>query len=115
MSSTLVDYTAKSTGMTIEMTYVPSSTSISAFVTWTDELDADGLRPDYITAQLVADGKPTGDSQVLSATSGWTVSWTGYPIYKDGDRIEYTFEVDVRMVTAPITTASMTPPACPPC
>lgn len=95
VSSTLVDYTAKSTGMTIEMTYVPSSTSISAFVTWTDENDADGLRPDYVTAQLVADGKPTGDSQVLSATSGWTVSWTDYPIYKDGDRIEYTFQVDV--------------------
>lgn len=95
VSSTLVDYTAKSTGMTIEMTYVPSSTSISAFVTWTDENDADGLRPDYVTAQLVADGKPTGNSQVLSATSGWTVSWTGYPIYKDGDRIEYTFQVDV--------------------
>lgn len=95
VSSTLVDYTAKSTGMTIEMTYVPSSTSISAFVTWTDENDADGLRPDFVTAQLVADGKPTGDSQVLSAASGWTVSWTGYPIYKDGDRIEYTFQVDV--------------------
>lgn len=95
VSSTLVDYTAKSTGMTIEMTYVPSSTSISAFVTWADENDADGLRPDYVTAQLVADGKPTGDSQVLSATSGWTVSWTGYPIYKNGDRIEYTFQVDV--------------------
>lgn len=95
VSSTLVDYTAKSTGMTIEMTYVPSSTSISAFATWTDENDADGLRPDYVTAQLVADGKPTGNSQVLSATSGWTVSWTGYPIYKDGDRIEYTFQVDV--------------------
>lgn len=95
VSSTLVDYTARSTGMTIEMTYVPSSTSISAFVTWTDEHDADGLRPDFITAQLVADGKPTGDSQVLSATSGWTVSWTGYPIYKDGDRIEYTFQVAV--------------------
>lgn len=95
VSSTLVDYTAKSTGMTIEMTYVPSSTSISAFVTWTDENDADGLRPDYVTAQLVANGKPTGNSQVLSATSGWTVSWTGYPIYKDGDRIEYTFQVAV--------------------
>lgn len=95
VTSTLVDYTAKSTGMDIEMTYVPSSTTISAFVTWTDEHDADGLRPDFITAQLVADGKPTGDSQVLSATSGWTVSWSNYPIYKDGDRIEYTFEVDV--------------------
>lgn len=95
VSSTLVDYTAKSTGMTIEMTYVPSSTSISAFVTWTDEQDADGLRPDYVTAQLVANGKPTGNSQVLSATSGWTVSWTGYPIYENGDRIEYTFQVDV--------------------
>ena len=95
VTSTLVDYTAKSTGMTIEMTYVPSSTSISAFVTWTDEQDADGLRPDFITAQLVADGKPTGDSQVLSATTGWTVNWNNYPIYKNGDRIEYTFQVDV--------------------
>lgn len=95
VSSTLVDYTAKSTGMTIEMTYVPSSTSISAFATWTDENDADGLRPDFITAQLVADGKPTGDSQVLSATTGWTVNWNNYPIYKNGDRIEYTFQVDV--------------------
>ena len=95
VSSTLVDYTAKSTGMIIEMTYVPSSTTISAFVTWTDENDADGLRPDYITAQLVADGKPTGDKQVLSATSGWTMTWSGYPIYKNGSRVEYTFQVDV--------------------
>lgn len=95
VTSTLVDYVAKSTGMTIEMTYVPSSTSISAFVTWTDEANADGLRPDYITAQLIADGKPTGDKQVLSATNGWTMTWNNYPIYKDGDRIEYTFQVDV--------------------
>lgn len=95
VTSTLVDYVARSTGMTIELTYVPSSTSISAFVTWTDEANADGLRPDYITAQLIADGKPTGDKQVLSATNGWTMTWQGYPIYKDGDRIEYTFQVDV--------------------
>lgn len=94
VTSTLVDYTARSAGMTIEMTYVPSSTSISAFVTWTDENDADGLRPDYITAELVADGKPTGDRQVLSATNGWTMTWSNYPIYKDGKRIEYTFKVD---------------------
>lgn len=94
VTSTLVDYTAKSAGMTIEMTYVPSSTSISAFVTWTDENDADGLRPDYITAELVADGKATGDRQVLSATNGWTMTWNNYPIYKDGKRIEYTFKVD---------------------
>lgn len=95
VTSTLVDYTAKSTGMTIEMTYVPSSTSISAFVTWVDENDADGLRPDYIIAELLANGKPTGNTQMLSATSGWTVNWTGFPIYKNGDRIEYKFQIQV--------------------
>lgn len=93
VTSSLVDYTAKSAGMTIEMTYVPSSTSISAFVTWTDENNADGLRPDFITAELEADGKATGDRQVLSATNGWTMTWSNYPIYKDGKRIEYTFKV----------------------
>lgn len=94
VSSTLVDYVAKTTEMTIEMTYTPSSTGISAFVTWTDENDADGLRPDYITAELVADGVPTGDKQVLTGANGWMTTWNNYPIYKDGDRIEYTFRID---------------------
>lgn len=94
VTSTLVDYAAQSTEMTIELTYVPSSTAISAFVTWMDDRDADGLRPEYVTAELVADGVPTGDTQILTATNGWTTTWQGYPIYEDGQRVEYTFRID---------------------
>lgn len=93
VTSTLVDYTAATTEMTIEMTYVPSSTTISAFATWEDGEDVDGLRPETLTVELYADGEPTGDRQVISVDTGWTVSWSNYPIYKDGSRIEYTFQI----------------------
>lgn len=93
VTSTLVDYVSATTEMTIEMTYVPSSTRITAFITWTDSNDVDGLRPDYVTAELIADGVPTGDKQQLSDTNSWRTVWENYPIYKDGQRIEYTFAV----------------------
>lgn len=93
VTSTLVDYTAATTGMTIEMTYVPSSTTITAFATWQDGNDVDGLRPETLTVELYADGVATGNRQALSPTNGWTTAWKGYPIYNAGSRIEYTFQV----------------------
>ena len=77
----------------MRMTYVPKSTSVSASVTWTDEENADGLRPDYILAELCADGKPTGDIQAISSTGHWQTRWKNYPYYKDGERVEYTFRL----------------------
>ncbi len=91
--STLIDYTASTSGMAIRMTYVPKSTSISAYVTWTDESDADGLRPDYLEAELYADGQPTGDVQILSENSSWRVYWENYPVYSQGAKVEYTFQI----------------------
>ncbi len=91
--STLIDYTASTAGMTIRMTYVPKSTSITAYITWDDEEDTDGLRPDYLLAELYADGQPTGDIQTLSDTTHWSVSWENYPYYADGSRVEYTFRI----------------------
>lgn len=93
VTSTLVDYTATTTGMTIEMTYVPSSTRITAFVTWEDAGDVDGLRPEKLLLELVADDVPTGDQQVVSASTGWTAAWDNYMIYAEGSRVEYTFAV----------------------
>ena len=91
--SALVDYTASTSGMSVRLTYVPKSTSVSASVTWTDEENADGLRPDYLLAELCANGKPTGDIQTISATGHWQASWKNYPYYEDGDRVEYTFRI----------------------
>lgn len=92
--SSLTDYTASTAGMTIRLTYVPKSTSISTYVTWDDDGDADGLRPDYLLAELLADGEPTGDVQTISEESRWSVSWKDYPYYADGARVEYTFRLE---------------------
>lgn len=91
--SALVDYTASTSGMSIRLTYVPKSTSISASVAWSDEEDADGLRPEYLLAELYADGEATGDIQTVSENGRWLAEWKNYPYYMDGDRVEYTFRI----------------------
>ena len=91
--SALTDYTASTAGMVIRLTYVPRSTSVPARIIWTDEENADGLRPDYLLAELIADGEATGDVQTLSETGGWSVEWKNYPYYIDGKRVEYTFRL----------------------
>ena len=79
--------------MSIRLCYVPKSTSISASVAWSDEEDADGLRPEYLLAELYADGKATGDIQTVSENGRWLAEWKNYPYYMDGDRVEYTFRI----------------------
>ncbi len=92
--STLTDYTASCAGMVVRLTYVPENTSISAGITWADEENADGIRPDYLLAELIADGEPTGDIQTISAEGNWSVTWKNYPYYAGGKRIEYTFRIE---------------------
>ncbi|MDU8611534.1 Cna B-type domain-containing protein, partial [Collinsella aerofaciens] len=82
VTSTLVDYTAATTEMTIEMTYVPSSTTISAFATWEDGEEVDGLRPETLTVELYADGAPTGNSQESAGDTGWPGPGGNDPTYK---------------------------------
>ena len=56
---------------------------------WDDQENQDGLRPESITVQLLADGLPLGDSLTLSEANNWEGEWKNLPKYKNGKEITY--------------------------
>ncbi len=54
---------------------------------WEDEDDADGIRPDDITAELLKDGKATGKTLTLSDGNGWHGSFAGLEIGPEGNEV----------------------------
>ena len=66
------------------------TTSITVTKAWDDGDDQDGLRPDYVTVQLYADGTAHGDPVEVKAADGWTYTWTNLPKNEKGEAIVYT-------------------------
>lgn len=64
-------------------TYKPKLTSISGSKTWIDENNQDGIRPETITVNLLADGKKINEVNVDEA-SGWKYEFKDLPVYKVG-------------------------------
>ena len=64
-------------------------TSVSGEKTWVDNNDQDGLRPDEITVNLLADGKKV-DSKTVTAKDGWKYEFNGLDKFKAGQAIKYT-------------------------
>lgn len=52
------------------------TTSISVLKRWADSGNQDGYRPDSISVQLYADGVAQGSAVLLSASNGWSYTWT---------------------------------------
>lgn len=75
----------------------PDQTSVTVNKFWDDENDQDGLRPDYIKVQLLADGEPLGEEVFVTAENNWSYTWSGLDANRDGGKpIEYTVvEVEV--------------------
>ncbi len=66
--------------------------NISGTKTWEDNDDQDGLRPDKITVNLLADGMEVDEAEVEAP---WSYSFTGLPKYRDGGvEIVYTVTED---------------------
>ena len=82
----------------IENEYVPENpyvkvTSVRVTKAWMANGNQDGIRPDSITVKLLADGKDTGKTLVLSSSNNWTGVFTGLDRYRDsGEEIVYTIE-----------------------
>lgn len=59
--------------------------------TWIDNNNQDGMRPESITVNLLADGVSTGKTLTITSAAGWKGSFTDLP-YKDenGKVIKYT-------------------------
>ena len=80
-------------GWVITLYHTPSAmTSLAGTVTWEDDENRDGIRPDSITVRLLADGEAIGLSTTVSGDG--TYSFNNLAKYKNGEEILYTVEAD---------------------
>ncbi len=85
-------YTPTYNGGSITNTHTPSVISIPVSKIWNDADNQDGIRPESITVNLLADGNATGRSLTLSAASNWSGVFTDLPEKANGKAITYTIE-----------------------
>ena len=78
-------------GFTITNTHVPETIDVTVKKVWADEDNQDGIRPEYVEVQLMADGTKV-DEQRLYFANGWSHLFEGLPAYKAGTAIKYTIE-----------------------
>lgn len=74
--------------VTITNTHIPEKTSISGIKIWNDNNNQDGIRPQSITVQLLADEQPV-DSKTVTASDNWTYAFENVPKYSHGQEIVY--------------------------
>ena len=80
---------------TITNTRIVEYTSVNVTKVWNDSNNQDGIRPEFVTVQLLADGT-VNSTVVLNKTNNWKGSFTGLPVYKNGKAVNYTvIELDV--------------------
>jgi AraC-like DNA-binding protein len=69
-------------GLTITNKHTPSVISISGAKTWVDGNNQDGVRPESITINLLADGKVI-KTITVTVENEWAWSFTDLPKYRD--------------------------------
>ena len=78
-------------GFIIENTHEIEKISIDASKVWTDADNQDGLRPDEITINLLANNE-IKDSKTIKASNDWKVTFEDLDKYANGKEINYTIE-----------------------
>lgn len=99
----VVGYKTKIDGFDIVNVHEPEGTEIAGTKTWEDANNQDGVRPESITVNLLADGEEVQSIEVTEADD-WKYGFKDLPKYKAGAEIvysitenavsEYTTEVD---------------------
>ena len=80
------------TGFIVTNTHSPAVTTVAVEKKWVDNDNQDGLRPNEVTVNLLADGFDTGISAVLNEGNGWKYTFTGLDKKNGGKDIVYTIE-----------------------
>ncbi|HEY4398913.1 MAG TPA: Cna B-type domain-containing protein [Lactobacillaceae bacterium] len=80
-------------GYDLTNTHKTEVTSVTGTKTWNDSDNQDGLRPDKITVNLLANGK-VFDSQTVTTADNWQYAFTGLPKFENGKEIVYTIAED---------------------
>lgn len=78
---------------TITYTHTPETTNISGTITWEDQDDQDGKRPESVTIRLHANGTKV-DEQTVTQASNWSYGFENLPKYNAGREINYTITED---------------------
>jgi len=88
-------------GYTVTNTHTPEKVSVPVKKVWEDANNQDGIRPDGVAVNLLADGTAVSGKQVtLNQANSWKYTWTGLDKYKDGKEIKYTVkEVETDVIT----------------
>ncbi|MGN0704306.1 MAG: Cna B-type domain-containing protein [Lentihominibacter sp.] len=74
----------------------PETINVSVKKEWADNNNQDGIRPDEVEVQLLAEGEEYGDTVFLNDDNNWSYTFTNLPKYIDGDIVTYTVtEVDL--------------------
>ncbi|MBP1968503.1 LPXTG-motif cell wall-anchored protein [Virgibacillus natechei] len=76
-------------GFDITNTHTPEVIDVNGTKTWDDADNQDGIRPESITVNLLADGEPI-DSTEVTADDDWSYSFTELPKFEAGEEIVYT-------------------------
>lgn len=81
----------------------PGKKNIPVTKVWDDENNFEGHRPTSVTVNLIANGRPTGETLLLSDANNWTGYFTNLDaVDADGNAITYT--VDEEFVPFYVTT-----------
>ena len=97
-------YTTVVDGFNVTNVHAPEQINVTVTKEWDDNDNQDGIRPNDVTVKLLANGKDTGLTMILSQGNNWTDSFTGLAKYENGVEIVYTvIEVEINGYTAVIT------------
>ena len=90
-------YDVKIDGFNITNTHTPETTEVTGTKTWDDNNNQDGIRPDSVTVNLLADGIPTGQTAEVNADTDWKYEFTDLPVFEVGSvgkKVVYTVTED---------------------
>ncbi len=90
--SGIEDYIPTINGYNITNTYTPGKTFVTVNKVWADGNDQDGLRPESVQVQLLADGVAYGSAVTLNEANSWSYMWTDLDQKKAGVEVQYTVE-----------------------
>ena len=85
-------YTPDINGLHIKNTHNVDKTSVCVTKEWKDDENRDGLRPEEIAVELLANGSPTGRTFTLNEGNGWTATVEDLDKNSDGEPIKYSFK-----------------------
>ena len=87
-------YTTEYDGFNVTNSHAPEKIEITVSKLWEDKNDQDGIRPESITVHLLAGGKDTGLTLVLTAETEWTGTFENLDKFANGEEIVYTIAED---------------------